>query len=154
MIKNRFLLGALIFAFVLPAAVFGEYGEPGGTFPPGAEFIAAYRGDAELLRAILATGVDVDARNGFGDTALHVAMFQKNLEVVRLLLEHGYDPNAIATRNGHTPLHNTIPTDNIEAARLLLQFGADRNIRNLEGRTPLAMARSQQRRALIFLLHR
>ena len=148
------LLIPLIFAIVVPFVVSNEGGETEKTFPPQAIFAAAYRGDVEMVQEILAAGVDKDARNGFGDTALHVAIFQENLAVLRLLLDYGFDPNAIATRNGHTPLHNAVATDNVEAARLLLQYRANRNIRDLNRLTPLEKARREGKRDLVMILSR
>ena len=48
---------------------------------------AAYSGDVSKAREILQKGVNPDHRDSFGGTALHAAMFQKNMEIVRLLLE-------------------------------------------------------------------
>ena len=151
---GRFFLFSLFFAFVVPFAVPAEDRDTARTFPPQAIFAAAYRGDAETVRGILAAGVDVDARSASGETALHFAMFPKNLTVARLLLDYGFDPNAIAARNGYTPLHNAVAFDNADAARLLLQYRANRNIRSLNGLTPFEKARREGKRELVLLLYR
>ena len=144
----------LILILTVVFAVSAESGESQKTFPPQAILIAAYRGDANMVREILATGPDKDFRDGFGDTALHVAIFQDNLLVVKLLLEYGYDPNAKTLRNGNTPLHNAVAASNVEAAKLLLQFKANKTIKNLAGHTPLDKARREEKRALVLLLYR
>jgi len=154
MIKKRFLLIPLVFAFAVPFAVPTESEEVEQIFPPQAIILAAYRGDVELVREILTTSPDKDVRNTFGDTALHVAIFQKNLTVVKLLLEYGFDPNAKISRTGYTPLHNAVAADNVDAARLLLQYKADKNIKGLDGLTPLDKARKEGKRALVLLLYR
>jgi hypothetical protein len=59
--------------------------------------------------------------------------------VVRLLLEHGADPN-IKNENGRTPLHWAAREDHVEVARLLLEHGADPNIQDKDGLTPLHVA--------------
>ena len=123
-------------------------------FPPQAILVASYCGDTEAVREILATCPDKDVRDEFGDTALHVAMFQKNILVVKLLLDYGFDVNAKATKNGYTPLHNAVSANNTEFARLLLQYGARKNIRGLDGLTPLDKARKEEKRALVMLLYR
>ena len=149
MTAKRFLLLPLVLIFAAPSVFSAEELLP---FPPEAIFVATYLGQAELVREILAAGVDTDYRNGFGDTVLHVAMFQSNLMVVRLLLDYGFDPNATIPRSGSTPLHNAVSANNVHAARLLLQHGANRFIRDRNGRTALDIARLEEKRDLVFLL--
>ena len=151
MIGKRFFSILLVFVFAAP---FAAPQEAGRTFPPQAIIVASYQGDAEMVRTILVSNPDKDARNAFGDTALHVAIFQPNLLVVKLLLDHGFDPNAKTIRNGYTPLHNAVAANNVGAARLLLQYGANKNIRALDGLTPLEKARKEEKRDLILLLYR
>ncbi|CAB0043902.1 unnamed protein product [Trichogramma brassicae] len=49
--------------------------------------------------------VQVDARDKFGNTALHLAAMKKNTKVVRLLLAYGANPN-LADSQGFTLLHS------------------------------------------------
>lgn len=81
---------------------------------------AAYHGDLQKVREFLQKGANPDGRDSFGGTALHAAMFQKNMEVVKALLEKGCDINAQAAGNGFTPLHDAVWADNREAVTLLL----------------------------------
>lgn len=57
---------------------------------------AAERGDARAVRACLRAGVDVDAVDTYGATALHVACAEGRLRVVETLLAHGADPETPA----------------------------------------------------------
>ena len=147
-----FVLYSLVFAvsIAVPAQTQEDY----SAFPSQAIINASYRGDEEMVRAILAAGTDKNVRNTFGDTALHVAMFQTNLTVIKLLLDYGFDPNAKITKNGFTPLHNAVAANNLGAARLLLQYGANKNIKALNGQTPIDKARKEEKRDLIMLLYR
>ena len=63
-------------------------------------------------------------------------MFQKNMEIVKLLLEHNFDVNAVGPQNGYTPLHDAVWANNIEAVRLLLDRNAKTNIQGKDGLTP------------------
>ena len=144
---------AVSFAISQEAPKSGEAEEAVITYPPQAIIVAAYRGDEKMVREILAAGVDKNARDSIGATALHVAVFQSNPMVIRLLLEYGFDPNARTSRNGYTPLHNAVSANNVEAARLLLRYGADPNIRGLDGLSPLAKARMEEKRQLVLLLY-
>ena len=143
----------VLLLFVI-AALFAVPEEVEKTFPPQAILVASYLGDAEMVKEILATGPDKDVRDAFGDTALHVAMFQKNVSVVKLLLDYGFDPNAKGIQNGYTPLHNAVSASNVAAARLLLQYGANKNAKGLDGLTPLDKARREEKRELVMLLYR
>ena len=148
--KTSFLVLIGLFAAVLTTAAQEEKYD----FPPQAIINASYVGDEETVREILAAGTDKDVRNAFGDTALHVAVYQSKPIIVKLLLDYGFDPNAVATRNGNTPLHNAVAANNLAAAQLLLQYGANKNIRARDGQTPLDKARKEEKRELVLLLYK
>jgi len=50
---------------------------------------AARTGDLALLRSALARGADWSARDGHGDTALHIAAYRGDAAAVDVLLERG-----------------------------------------------------------------
>lgn len=58
-------------------------------------FAAAAKGDVAGIKALLAGGAPVDARDGHGRTALHVAAHLKKIEVMRALVAGGANPNAL-----------------------------------------------------------
>jgi uncharacterized protein len=149
--RNCFLIiFSLVFA-VLPLFS-DEMQDCESEFPPCAIINAAYRGDIKTMREILAAGVDKDVRDALGATALHEAMLQPNVSVVKLLLDNGFDPNARATRNGYTPLHFAVAANNVDAAKLLLKYGADKRIKCLKGMTPFDLARQSEKTVFISLL--
>ncbi|CAK9115055.1 unnamed protein product [Durusdinium trenchii] len=76
------------------------------------------------------TGADIDRPPMF------LAAERGHLEVVRLLLEAGADPNA-ATRCGHTVLMFAAQNGHLEVARVLLEVGADPNAAMQDGATAL-----------------
>ena len=144
----------IFFGLVLLVSFMGAQEEktPARVFPPQAIIIASYRGDDRMVREILATAPDKEVRDALGATALHAAMYQTNLVVIKLLLDDGFDPNA-KDANGCTPLHLAVTANNVGAARLLLQYGADESIKGVDGLTPLAKARRDEKRAMINLLY-
>jgi ankyrin repeat protein len=58
-----------------------------------------------ISRLLLEHGVDVHAHNKYHNTALSLAAFNGRLEITRLLLDHGANPN-VETDQGLTPLHH------------------------------------------------
>ena len=74
--------------------------------PPSAAEIAAYRGlhaaaakgDVAEVRALLRQGVDLNARDGHGRTALHVAAHASHRDVIRELAQAGADMRAKDSR--------------------------------------------------------
>ena len=87
-------------------------------------FSACRKGDLETLRDLLATEPGLAReRSAEGSTGLHLAV--EHLEAVRLLLEHGADPNARDTGDNASPLHFAAGGGSVEVVRALLDAGAD-----------------------------
>jgi ankyrin repeat protein len=82
---------------------------------------------------------------------LHMTAIAGDVELTRLLLEHGANPNirdrAPPTRwprpDGFTPLHHAAAAGNGELMDLLIQHGANPNIKNSLGQTPADLLREQ-----------
>lgn len=67
--------------------------------------MAANAGDAGVIAALIQNGVDYDALDVNNDNALHIAVREGNLNVVRALLtESNIDAGAINLK-GRNPLH-------------------------------------------------
>jgi outer membrane protein assembly factor BamB len=85
---------------------------------------AAGRGDVAAVRKLLDEGTPVDAKTRYGATALSFACDKGQVEVVKLLLERGADPNAKDTFYGATPLAWASQHGGLEVARILVEKGA------------------------------
>src|SRR5262245_12762674 len=107
--------------------------------PLPAELAAAIRGgDTALVGRLLKDGVDVNARDGQGNTPLILAALYAGPEMVELLLQNKADPNA-ANKDGVTALMRGA-TD-ADKVRLLLAAGAKADVpSNNLGNTPLILA--------------
>jgi ankyrin repeat protein len=100
------------------------------------------------LRLMLELGFSPHARNGFGETALHLAAAGGDTDTVRLLLEHGAELDARDDNYQATPLgYATVTSGDNEAGgrltgdwaatvRLLLDAGADRTGVWVDGMAP------------------
>ncbi|HEX7082274.1 MAG TPA: ankyrin repeat domain-containing protein [Gammaproteobacteria bacterium] len=100
---------------------------------------AAMQRDADEVRRLVEEGVDVNAPQADGATALHWAAYYGDADLARLLLEAGADPSA-ANRNGSTPLWLAAERGDAAMIAILLDGGADANEELPLGRRPLMLA--------------
>ena len=100
-------------------------------------FQAIRRGDTELLSTLLRQGTPVNLRTADGTTPLMYAALRGNLGSVKLLLEHGADPNAVNDAKV-TAIH--WGAGDLQKVQLLVERGADLNVPSDLGNTPLIVA--------------
>jgi ankyrin repeat protein len=145
-----------------------------------ARMLALYRGDPDMLEALVDAGPEldvfeaaglgaeerleellahdaslVDARAGDGFTALHFAAFFSHPGAARLLVEAGADVDAVADNPLKVrPLHSAAAASCGEVVELLLERGADANAEQEGGHVPLDAARQHGDDAIAELLLR
>lgn len=117
-------------------------------------FEAATVGNVEAVRKALdGDQAAVDDSGNDGYSALHLAAWFGRLEVARLLLERGADPNAVAQNDARvTPLHSAVSARHRDLVSLLLALGASANVFEHDGRTPLHTAAHNGDEAIVSLL--
>lgn len=106
---------------------------------------------ADLVRALLAAGADVNATNVRGGTALMYAATQGETEIVAALLSRGAAVNARA-ENDWTAVTLAAATGQAAVVRQLLDAGADANIADIYGWTPLMRAVDSDRSEVVRVL--
>jgi ankyrin repeat protein len=112
-------------------------------------YAAAY-GSLDAMKALIAAGTDVNAKNAFDATAL--MWCASDLEKVRLLVEHGADVNA-RSKQGRTPLIIAAAHDGAsQIVKLLLDKGADPSAHDGGGTTALSAATGANDSASVRLL--
>jgi uncharacterized protein len=117
-------------------------------------FEAATTGNVDVVRTLLSSDrAAVDDHGPDGYTALHLAAFFGHLEVARLLLGRGADPNAVALNESRvTPLHSAVAARHRDLAALLLTLGASPNSVQRGGFTPLHSAARNGDEAVVDML--
>jgi ankyrin repeat protein len=142
---------------------------------------AAMYGNLEGIQAELDKGVDVNAKNDFGETPLDMALWLKGAnETVDLILNHGGKTSkelialSDAVRTGNiedvskhlaagadvnakdmyevTPLYEAVKLGYNGIVELLLANGADVNVKNNAGWVPLHMATALDHKQIVELL--
>lgn len=104
-------------------------GDPRTPLPSGGAVlhVAALGGNRWLnaLRAALRAGVDVNARDGQGQTALHTAARHGQIAAINLLLQFGADVNAREPGSGRTPLWYAYANNDQAAFDALVAAGGE-----------------------------
>jgi len=115
---------------------------------------ASREGNTEVIMQLLSTDLLDINHAADGLTPLIIAAHKGRVNVVKLLLDRGADPNfknededtplhyaadpSIKNEYGNTPLHYA--ADNLGTMQLLLDHGADPNIKDADGETALHIA--------------
>jgi serine/threonine-protein phosphatase 6 regulatory ankyrin repeat subunit B len=120
----------------------------GSTACTGLRMVVQF-GQIERIQTFLNTGVDINAADVGGSTALTLGAWLRQVDAVQLLLENGADVN-IPGRDGKTALHLAAEdTENQEAmVTLLTEWGADVNA-NAYSFTPVLLAASMNHEAIV-----
>jgi ankyrin repeat protein len=97
---------------------------------------AAIGGHAEIVKQLIAHGIDVSIGDKFKAQALFRAAGCHHPDVVKLLLEARADPNA-RDCFGRTALHGPAQTEDVSVHSMLLEAGAEVNAIGEDKKTPL-----------------
>ena len=100
---------------------------------------AYIEGDYIKLTELITKGVNLDKPDNDGKTALILATYDGNEEIVELLIKKGADVNTV-DEDGRTALIYAIYDGNEDIVQLLLKNNAMVNVIDNDGRTPLIWA--------------
>ena len=103
--------------------------------------LACFFGHFDVAEYLVKAGAGINSRsnNRLKAAPIQSAASRGHRKIVRMLLEHGADPN-IREQGGYTPLHAAAQNGDDEMIRLLIYGGADLTIASNNGRTALDLA--------------
>jgi len=115
--------------------------------------LASFFGKGDAARLLLNKGASVRARstNPMANTPLHAAAAGHHPALVKLLLDHGANANALQ-QGGWAPLHSAAQNGDLESARALLDAGADVSVRAENNQKPLDLALTKAQQAMVEFL--
>lgn len=106
-------------------------------------FYASRFGHLRACEVLIRYGANVNDRKS-GWTCLHEAAFANHPEVVRLLLEHGADTNALVGYSMKTPLMQAAKNGSSKVCQMLLECGADAWNLDINRKTAADMATNEE----------
>ena len=112
---------------------------------------AAGRGLTEEVASLIKLGVNINAREASGRTALMLAVEENQLNVVKVLLNGKADIQAI-NKYGDNALFIAVNRGNSSALHLLLEAGAKLNSRDANGNTALLLATQKRNPKIVLAL--
>lgn len=110
----------------------------------------ARSGETAKLAEAIAQGLEVNLRDGKGNTLLMIAAYQGRAETVAMLLKAGAQVD-LRNEKGQTPLGGVAFKGHVEIARMLLDAGAD-PLGDQGGSTPIDFATTFGRHEIVTLL--
>jgi uncharacterized protein len=113
---------------------------------------AAMNGDRTAVRTLLKQGLDVNAAQADGMTALHWAARQGDVETARMLIYAGANVRAATRLGAYTPLFMASQLGHATVIDTLLKAGADPKGTTSNGTTPLMAASASGRADTVKLL--
>lgn len=93
----------------------------------------------EWVKQRIDEGLINDVVDESGNTLLHIAVTDNNIEIIKLLLKNKADLN-IKNETGMTALHIAVVNENLSTVNLLLEHKAKPNLGNQSGTSPLMLA--------------
>ena len=96
-------------------------------------------GQGDIAELLLQNGAEINAADQNGDTALHFAIANDMIKMVKLLIKHGANVN-VGDTDLQSPLHLSAKMGHKEITQILIRSGANINAKQTNGMNPLQAA--------------
>ncbi len=120
----------------------------GGKENPVIRFFQALdEGNTDLMKKLIADGVDINVTNKKGFAPLHIAIQKGDLNLVKIFLGVGADPNIPVSNKWWyqmTPVHMATHYNHPEILKLLIDKGGKVNLKLSNGSTAIDLAKSDE----------
>ncbi|GAA0172475.1 guanyl-nucleotide exchange factor [Lithospermum erythrorhizon] len=90
-----------------------------------------------VVSVLKKNGGNINARNQFGLTPLHIATWRNHLPILKRLLDAGADPNARDGESGWSSLHRALHFGHLAVASVLILAGASITLEDCKSRSPI-----------------
>ena len=115
--------------------------------------VAAKNGHLAVVKGLLSSGIDIEARDDGNRTALYAAAAGNKPDVVRFLCESNAKVNILARHNSWSPLSAAIHNGYVDVVKTLLKYGKGIDLEmRIEGKTVLYNAVKANRPDIVRLL--
>jgi ankyrin repeat protein len=94
------------------------------------------KGETVKVRELIQNGFDINQKNNYGSSVMHIVVFKDLLYLAKLLIDSGININ-VQNKEGKTSLHYVAEYNRIVLGRVLLDNGADLSIQDKYGNQPL-----------------
>lgn len=104
-----------------------------------------------VVEVLLSAGVGSPS-DGRGEGYVNLAASTGDVDVLKALIHHGADVNAVSSSGRRSALHTAAACNNVGTIHVLVEAGADLEALDAEGKTPLHYARTYSAEAMVALL--
>ena len=114
-------------------------------------FLAAAKGQTDVVRKLIDEGVNINLQNHVGNTALSLAAYKGHTDIVRILIDKNANLD-LQNEYGNTALLWAISYGQTDIARTLIKKGANLTLRDKSGNTALSLALLKKNQVIISLI--
>lgn len=96
---------------------------------------AVLKKDIMMVKMIITYVKNIDVKTITGDTALHYACTYQLIDIIKILLKYGADPNIYEYENNLYPIYYSVIQNDIEITQLLINAGYNIQNQDIDGNT-------------------